>query len=45
MWAGVVAILAVLKFSTSPRRLGDKEIRIVIAAKMIIIGVKSLIIK
>lgn len=41
MWAGVVVILAVLKFSTSPNRLGFMAIKILILSKIITKGVVS----
>lgn len=45
MCAGVVVILAVLKFSTSPRMLGLNEISKDILKAIIIIGRVSLIMK
>lgn len=45
MWAGVVVILAVLKFSTSPNMLGLREIIILIITIMVRRGVVSFTIK
>lgn len=45
MWAGVVVILAVLKFSTSPRRLGCRDRRVLTEIMIRIIGVVSLTMK
>jgi len=45
MWVGVVVMLALLKFSGSPRCSGLKEIRVLIAHRITVIGKISLIMK